>query len=251
MLEGLSKINWNKIRHRNGAASNIPKLILQLVSKDNKTQKPAINQLFNDLWFHGMVYEATARAVPSLYEVLESSTCSERFSVLWFLSAIATGSFRRNDLQEDHPEVIWNQNAIQAVRQGIPKVLELLNDSDKDLRLPAILLLVSLRGEADQMKPALLKVFSREVNPTVRAGLGLALAMLGDYHAEAFDLSVEKSLSLAKSLAKACSENRKMSGFSFKTIEECFAESLTSRNQDWLRDERVLLNNSNFDGSYF
>jgi len=252
MLEGLGKINWDKIRHRNGTASNIPKLLLQLVSKDKNAQKNAIVQLFNDLWFHGMVYEATSRAVPSLYEILESPVCSERFSVLWLLSAIASGNFRQNDLQEDHPEMIWNRNAIQAVQQGLPKVLGLLSDSDKDLRLPAVLLLVSLRDEAAQIRPVLLTALSKEVNPSVRAGLALALAMLGDYRVEAFDLSVQKpTVGLANSLAKACSVNKKMSGFSFKTIEECFAESLNPQNQDWLREERILLNSSNFDGSYF
>ncbi len=252
MLEGLSKINWDKIRHRNGSASNIPKLLMQLVSKDKKSQKNAIGQIFNDLWFHGMVYEATARAVPSLYEILESPACFERFSVLWLLSAIASGRFRQNDLQEDHPEMVWNRNALQAVKQGLSKVLSLLTDGDKDLRLPAILLLVSLREEADQINPVLLRLLSEEQNTDVRAGFGLALAMLGDYQSGAFDLESKRgSMALANSLAKACSANKKMSGFSFKTIEECFTNSLSAANQDWLRDERVLLNNSNFDGSYF
>jgi len=253
MLEGLSKINWDKIRHRNGAASNIPKLLLQLVLvKDKKIQKQTINQLFNDLWFHGMVYEATGKAVPSLYEILDSPVCLERFLVLWLLSTIASGRFRQNDLQEDHPEMIWNRNALQAVKQGLPRVLVLLNDGDKDLLLPAILLLVSLREEAELIKPELLKILSTEQNADVRAGVGLALAMLGNYQSEAFDHESKKETQiLANSLAKACVENKKMSGFTFKTIEECFVDRLSSENQDWLRDERILLNNSNFDGSYF
>src|SRR5665213_2529666 len=92
MLEGLYKVDWQSVRHCNGPANNIPKLLQDLLSNDKKTQSSAIIELFDNIWHHGTVYEATAQAVPFLYEILESPSCFERFSVVWLLGAIANGT---------------------------------------------------------------------------------------------------------------------------------------------------------------
>jgi len=247
MLEGLSKINWEKIRHRNGSASNIPPLLWKLNSKVQKEQNQSVHELFSHICYRGKVYEATARVVPFLYEILESRACSERFAVLWLLGAIAGVRFRQEGLHEDRPEMIWSQNAHSAVRQGVKPVLRLLNESDKNLRLPAVLLLVTLPEESAQIKPVLLAVLSAESNPDIRAALGLALALLGFYHVGAFEDGSQKiPVSLANDMAKACLQNKKMTLFACKTIEECFMETLESQDQDWLRHERGLFDNLNF-----
>ena len=215
MLEGLNKIDWEGARHCNGPAADIPKLLRDLLSKDRKVQSTAIHELFGNIWHHGMVYEATALAVPFLYEILEDPSCFERFSVLWLLGAIANGnSHHQVQKPKKNNEVekgtTWAKNAHDAVRQGVKTVLGLLNEKNKDLRLPIILLLAALSEEAVQITPVLSSILSMEKNVETRAGFGLALALLGDFRFEAFRSENTKlPLVQIEALAKECRKNPK------------------------------------------
>jgi hypothetical protein len=247
MLEGINKVDWQNLRHFNGRADNIPKLLQDLLSNDKKTQSSAILQLFDNIWHHGTVYEATAQVVPFLYEILESPSCSERFSIVWLLGVIAKGSSERqvnhsgkkDELEQD---LIWAKNAHIAVRQEVKTILGLLDEKDKDLRLPVVLLLASLPEEAGQIKPILSSILSIEKNTEVRAGLGLALALLEDFHLEAFRSEDTKlPLILFETLAKACMQDEGMRVSAFQTIEECFLATMEQKDKDWLFEEKTLL----------
>jgi hypothetical protein len=250
LLENLNKIDWGSVSHSNGPAYDVPKLLSDLVSNDRKAQSTAIHELFGNIWRHGTVYEATALAVPFLYEILESPSCFEKFSVLWLLGAIANGSSQH---QAHHPEkkdeveqeMIWVKNAHDAVQQGVKIILGLLGDKDKDLRLPVVLLLAALPEEAGQIKPVLSSVLSKEKNAETRAALGLVLALLGDFHFEAFRSENTKlSLSLIEVLAKECTQNKEMKASAHLTIEECLLATVGQEDRDWLTDEKELLNST-------
>jgi hypothetical protein len=248
MLEGLNKVDWESVRHSNGPAADVPKLLLDLLSKDRKAQSRAIHDLFGTIWYHGRVYEATAPVVPFLYEILENPACFERFSIVWLLGAIANrGSYslahNSENKNEEEKEMLWAKNAHGAVRQGVKTILGLLDDKDKDLRLPVILLLAALPEEAEQIKPALLSVLAAEENNEARAGLGLALALLGDFHLEAFQRENTKlPLVLMETLARACIQDEGMRVSAYQTIEACFLATMEKKDQDWLMDEKTLLN---------
>src|SRR5665213_2473125 len=247
MLEGLNKVDWKNVRHFNGPATDVPKLLIDLLSKDKKAQSSAIHELFGNIWHHGRVYEATALAVPFLYEILENPSCSERFSIVWLLGAIAHGSSpHQGHPPEKNEELIWAKNAHNAVRQGVKTILGLLNDKDKDLRLPVILLLASLPEEAGQIKPILSSMLSMEKNAETRAGLGLALALLGDFHLEAFRSEYTKlPLVLMEALAKACLQDEGKRSSAYQTIEECFLATMEKKDKDWLFDEKKILDSTN------
>ncbi len=247
MLESLDKIDWASVRHFNGPATDVPELLRDLLSLDKKKQSSAIHKLFGNIWRHGTVYEATAKAVPFLYDILENPACSERFSILWLLGAIANGNSSRQvpnaeNKRDVEQEVIWAQNAHSAVRQGVKTVLGLLGEADKDLRLPAILLLASFPEDAAQITPVLSSVLLNEKNPEARAGLGLALALLGDFHFEAFHSENTKlPLVLIEALAKACMKDKGMKASVLQTIEDCLLATVGQGDKDWLRDEKELL----------
>ena len=251
MLEGLDKIDWGSLRHGNGSAADVPKLLRDLISTDKKTQSSAILELFGNIWRHGKVYEATAPAVPFLYEVLENPSCFERFSVVWLLGAIANGNSYHpaHDPEkngESEQEIIWAKNAHRAVQVGVRTILGLLGEKDRDLRLPVVLLLASLPAEAAQITPALSSLLLEEKNTEARAGLGLALALLGDFHLEAFRSENTKlPLVLIETLAKACLHDKGMKASAYQTIEECLLATVGQEDQDWLHDEKKLLDSLN------
>ena len=59
MLEGLDKIDWSKLTHAYGAASDVPDLLRRLASGDGEERKAAIFAFHANIWHQGTVYEAT------------------------------------------------------------------------------------------------------------------------------------------------------------------------------------------------
>jgi hypothetical protein len=247
MLDGLDKIHWGSVRHFKGPAVDVPALLLNLLSPDKKTQSSAIHELFGSIWRHGKVYEATAKAVPFLYEILGNPACSERFSILWLLGAIANGTPPRpQNENEARRGNRWAKNARRAVRQGVPKVLGLLEETNQDLRLPAILLLASMPEEAAQITPVLSALLARETKTETRAGLGLALALLGNFHEEAFQSENTKlPLAVIETVAKACARDKAMKASAHRMIEDCLLATAGRPDQDWLWNEKKLLESIN------
>jgi hypothetical protein len=107
-------------------------------------------------------------------------------------------------------------------------------------------LLASLPEEAIQITPILLSILSAEKNPETRAGLGLALALLGEFHFEAFRSENTKlPMVVIEVLAKACMHDKGMKVSAYQTIEECLLATVGQEDQDWLRDEKKLLDITN------
>ncbi len=64
MFYKLNNIEWNKLSHAYGDASDVPELIEGLLSSDKKVFEEAIYELFGNIWHQGTVYEATPKAIP-------------------------------------------------------------------------------------------------------------------------------------------------------------------------------------------
>lgn len=66
MLEGLNDINWQRLTHAYGPASDVPELIRNLTSPAPDIREQAQKGLRSTIWHQGTVYEATAYALPFL-----------------------------------------------------------------------------------------------------------------------------------------------------------------------------------------
>src|SRR6266487_4698818 len=93
ILEDLDKINWSQLYHAYGAASDVPVLFRQLLSKDKAIVDKAIYELFGNIWHQGTVYEASAIAVPFLQELLKLAEIDEQTkkSLACLLASMADG----------------------------------------------------------------------------------------------------------------------------------------------------------------
>ena len=93
MLEGLNKIDWSRLHHAYGEASDVPLLIRRLLSKDKATLDKAIHELFGNIYHQGTVYEASPYAVPFLQELLNSAeiTKDAKTSIACLLAGMADG----------------------------------------------------------------------------------------------------------------------------------------------------------------
>jgi hypothetical protein len=91
MLKDLDAVPWATLRHAFGDASEVPRLIRALASADREERQTALKELFACLLHQGSVSEATALAVPFVFELLQSSTTPERNWLAFLLASIANG----------------------------------------------------------------------------------------------------------------------------------------------------------------
>src|SRR5687767_12280088 len=104
MLEGLDSIDWSRLRHAYGEASDVPAQVRALASPDVETRHEAYSELGSTIWHQGTVYEATAHAVPFLIELAAEPAVPERIGILHLLHELATGSSYLAVHKRTHPE---------------------------------------------------------------------------------------------------------------------------------------------------
>jgi hypothetical protein len=92
VLDGLDRVEWRKLTHAYGSATDVPQLLRDLASKDSGKREAALSDLFGNIWHQGTVYEATANAVPFLVELAADSNVAGRADVLGLIGAIAESS---------------------------------------------------------------------------------------------------------------------------------------------------------------
>lgn len=91
MLNDIDAVPWRTLRHAFGEASEVPRLIRLLAAGDREQRQTALKELFACLLHQGTVYEATALAVPFLFELLSSSSTPERNWIAFLVASIADG----------------------------------------------------------------------------------------------------------------------------------------------------------------
>jgi len=109
MLEGLDKINWSGLHHAYGEAIDVPVLIRQLLSEDKAMVDKAIHELFGNIWHQGTIYEASAYAVPFLYELLKSPETPDKLLVAFLLASLATGKCHLHDDLSEKDKMQWRK----------------------------------------------------------------------------------------------------------------------------------------------
>lgn len=109
MLEGLDEINWSQLHHAYGEASDVPILIRQLLFPDKVVVDKAIHELFGNIWHQGTIYEASAYAVPFLYELLKSSETPNKLMVAYLLASLATGKCHLHSELNEKETMQWRK----------------------------------------------------------------------------------------------------------------------------------------------
>jgi hypothetical protein len=71
MLEGLERIDWERLTHAYGSAGEVPGWIRELTSDDAAVRKRAFDVLEGSICHQGSRYRAIAPAVTFLFELLE------------------------------------------------------------------------------------------------------------------------------------------------------------------------------------
>lgn len=204
MLENLNAINWQRLDHAYGEASDVPDLIRALASRDEETRQGALYTLYGNIWHQGTVYEATSYAVPFLLELLADEDVQGKEELLQFLVHLANGysykavhqSFEarlRGEQAINNPhyqaemqvELYWVKRTHDAVAEGMKIYFSLLQHPDPGVRMGVPYTLASLAERAPEILPVVNAHLEIEHDPQVRASLMLCMGLLAiDYPQE-------------------------------------------------------------------
>jgi hypothetical protein len=192
MLEELDAIDWHALTHAYGPADDVPDLLRALLSPEAKIREQAQWPLYGNVYHQGSVYPATQVVVSILLKLLADPATPDRPWIVGYLCSIALSYI---DSRTYNPELFfgppdewyeWNRDAFaahQAVRNGLPLFLELLDAPDHRLRLRVAQALGALREDAQVSSVALRGRLEQEQHQWARGAIHLALA----------DLTVEPS----------------------------------------------------------
>ncbi|WP_229398931.1 hypothetical protein [Micromonospora okii] len=91
MLDGLDDIDWPRLGHAYGSATDVPDQLRALRSPDRRARQAALRGLFANIFHQGSRYEASAYAVPFLLELVADPATPDADSVLLLLTMLAVG----------------------------------------------------------------------------------------------------------------------------------------------------------------
>jgi hypothetical protein len=196
MLEGLDDIDWSKLGHAYGPASDVPDLLRSLASADEDSRHEAVNELYGNIWHQGTVYEASSYAVPFLIELLGSQEVECKDEILLLLAHLALGtSYHKahQHLPSQTPreqgadwqktierEIGWVDRVKSAVRAGEDVYLKFLQDEEPLLRDSAAYLLASLERPAPRLADSIWRRIDREESEHIQVSLLLAFGFLAE-----------------------------------------------------------------------
>ena len=202
MLERLDRIDWANLGHAYGEASDVPGQIRALLSPDAKAREGALWSLYGNIFHQGTRYEATAHAVPFLFEMAESPATPDRHRLLGLLVDLALGYAEEYlpfgmdpdevfspdaDAEADKTEeddefggdwVEWARAAYEAVEAGTGLFVKWTRDPDAQVRAAAVYALAWFPRRARGSVTAVRHVATTEPDPLQRANALLSLALL-------------------------------------------------------------------------
>jgi len=198
MLDDLDAVPWQNMRHALGTASNVPGLLRALAGADREARQSALKELFACLLHQGSVSEASARAVPFLFELLENSGTPDRNWIAFLIASLGDGKGYLN-VHTSSDEQRWRQilaergttleaelqkenEIVQAVELEVGRsallLLPYLNDSQSEIRAAVARALGRQPSREKQLIPALETAEARETAADARDAIRLSLAKL-------------------------------------------------------------------------
>jgi len=191
MLDSLESIDWRRLTHAYGPADDVPEL-LQALAEGKASAEDAAGVFWGNIWHQGTVYQATAYAVPFLIDLLREERLVDREWLLLLLHSLASGSSYL-DVHGAMPgqaeqefylarqqELAWVQAAYQAVAEGIPCYLSLLQSKRPQIRTTAAYALSGFPERAEEITPGLRRSLPSEPRRDVQASFLLCLGSMGD-----------------------------------------------------------------------
>ena len=200
MLEGLDRVNWARLTHAYGPASNTPDHIRWLASSRPKERKEAREALYATIFHQGTRYPATAPAVAFLFDLLDDPATPEKGEIVRLLVHLAVGypehflprgidpaaafadaapSAPGPDDNSPAADAYWARQAYEAVRHRAGRFRALAGGSDAKTRKAAVFALAWFPAATRNSVPVVRRAAHGRSRPDERANAILCLGILG------------------------------------------------------------------------
>ncbi|MEZ4393260.1 MAG: HEAT repeat domain-containing protein [Polyangiales bacterium] len=201
VLDGLDQVDWSKLAHAYGPAADVPALIRALVSPEPLEREAAYQELFGNIWHQGTVYEASARALPFLIDLLASERTPDRDTLAVLVASIMGGRgyceihFAKNRINpftgkpvdpsfDIDARLREEKNVVAQVRgqgaRAIPLLVPYLKHPDLGVRSDIARALAWYPSEFSTIVPALERALLDEADEEAREMMQAALRELAN-----------------------------------------------------------------------
>jgi hypothetical protein len=127
-LEGIDRVDWSKIKHCYGPATDVPRHLRALATGDDAARKDAWRALCSSLFHQGSVYEASSYVIPFLIRLAEHPSVPEREQTLGLAGEIGAA--------QEPSGPCW-----KALDEERERILALLRDGEPLVRAGAAFVL--------------------------------------------------------------------------------------------------------------
>jgi hypothetical protein len=159
MLDGIDDIEWKRLKHAFGAATDVPAVLRALAAGPDAERRAALVKIASGLVHQGTVYSATIAAMPFLAELATSKKLPERHraNVVHLLAASAPSAPVASGKVKKKPSAA--EAAHQSAYAGVFASLVPLLASAKPPTQAALLYFV---GEAARRCPKLVPIAQQQ-----------------------------------------------------------------------------------------
>jgi len=165
LFKEIDNIPWSNLRHAYGTADDIPKQLKALLLMEDVVEaRRALSCFFWNIYHQGTIYSATPHTIPFLIEALHTCPISFKNHLINLLTNISYGLYcnvnydviwqEEEDTMPDkfQEEPVWIKQSVLSIWEGWDYYIELMNESDNEIRLNIPLILVSL-AKGDHYPP--------------------------------------------------------------------------------------------------
>lgn len=181
MLASLDQIPWSTLEHAYGDAGDVPNLIRALVSSDPNKREWAQEMLEMGPFHQGSIYSCTPFVVHFLMEIVQEHDAHDRPWILQYVSRVLASALcflpGPETLAQDPEDAIAKQ-VVSEIHPHVLSLFRLLEDSDANVRLSLLRLLVHLKADLPHLDRVLAERLKVETQESIRGAFVFCLSLL-------------------------------------------------------------------------
>lgn len=176
MLEGLDQVHWHLLKHSYGSAKDVPELLQKIsTAQDDEVFKKYFWQLMNEIHHQDDIFNAAPAVIPFFIQLLSQATFKYKFSLLVELKDFFESSKRYLRLPRLHSHGFGEWHDCIAIQQTIYAnlrvYLNLLKDSESEVRRHAARLLGILADQRHKIRLPLVRAIQKEQDAAIAASM--------------------------------------------------------------------------------
>ncbi|CAM5659484.1 hypothetical protein SAFG77S_04402 [Streptomyces afghaniensis] len=195
MFRGIDEVDWASLRHADGSAEDVPRLLRGLASADPAERETALDRMYGAVHHQGGVYDATLACVPLLLALAVREEVRDRAGIVELLVSIGGpdgGGGGSDDLAA---------RARAVLRAGADVFVRLAGDADAEVRRAAPAALVRFLDRPARVLALLRERITVERDDRVLLALAEGLGLFARRHLPAGDVHAAEAVHLLAALS--------------------------------------------------